>query len=75
MWSARTVSAAADGAICIGGKAVSKGVLLIENFTNVVPHIITLFVELEVPILVTESSRSWIIDQWSLLTSGLRSFQ
>jgi phage-related tail fiber protein len=33
----RTVSALANGAICIGGKAVSEGLLLIKNYTSTVP--------------------------------------
>jgi len=53
--------ALADGAVCIGGKTVSEGVLLIINYTSTVPHNITLFVEHEVTI-VLESNCSCLID-------------
>ena len=55
-----TVSAVADGAVCVGGIAVSEGVLLIKNCTSAVPHYIALFQEAFVA---------------GLLTDGLRSFQ
>jgi len=39
----RTVSAVADGTVCIGGKAVSEGMLLITSCISVAPRKITLF--------------------------------
>jgi len=38
----RTISAMADGAVCIGREAVPVGVFLIKNCTSAVPHNITL---------------------------------
>ena len=62
----RTVSAVADGVVCIGGKAVSEGLLLIKDCTKPVPHYITLFVELEANIVPEISVRiCWLIDQRS----------
>jgi hypothetical protein len=40
----RTISARADGAVCIGREAVLEGVFLIRNCTSAVPDKITLFV-------------------------------
>jgi hypothetical protein len=58
----RTISAKADGAVCIGREAVPKGVLLIKNCTSAVPHNITLFVEFDITI-VPESICGLFIDQ------------
>jgi glycine betaine/choline ABC-type transport system substrate-binding protein len=42
----RTVSVQASvGAVCIGGKAVSEGIILIEICASAVPHNITHFVQ------------------------------
>ena len=60
----RTISARADGAICIGREAVPVGVFLIKYRTSAIPHNITLFVELEITI-VPESIRGLFIDQRS----------
>ena len=50
----RTISARADGAVCIGREAVPVGVFLFKYCTSAVPHNITLFVEFEI-IIVPES--------------------
>ena len=60
----RTISARADGAVCIGREAVPVGVFLIQNGTSAVPHNITLFVEFEISI-VSESICGLFIDQRS----------
>jgi len=39
----RTISARADGTVCIGREAVPVDVLLTKNCTSAVPHNITLF--------------------------------
>jgi len=44
----RTISARADGAVCIGREAIPVGVFLIKSCTSAVPHNITLFVEFEI---------------------------
>ena len=54
----RTISARADGAVCIGREAVLVGMFLI------VPHNITLFVEIEITI-VPKSNCGFFIDQRS----------
>ena len=56
----RTISARADGAVCIGREAVQVGVFLI----SVVPHNITIFKEIEITI-VPESICGLFIDQRS----------
>jgi hypothetical protein len=48
----RTTDARADGAVCIGREAVPVGVLLIKICTSAVPHNITLFVEIEITIVL-----------------------
>ena len=58
----RTISARADGAVCIGREAVPVGVFLINNCTSAVPHNITLFVEFEIAI-VPKSICGLFIDQ------------
>jgi len=60
----RTVSARADGAVCIGREAVPVGLFLIKDCISAVPHNITLFVELEI-IIVLESICGLFIDQRS----------
>ena len=60
----RTVSAVADGAVCIGREAV----FLIKIRASAVPHNITLFVKFEI-IIVPESICI------CLLNKGPRSFQ
>ena len=55
-----TISARADGAVCIGREAVQVGVFLI----SVVPHNITIFKEIEITI-VPESICGLFIDQRS----------
>ena len=57
----RTISARADGAVCIGRVAVPVGVFLVTNFTSAVPHSVTLFVEFEIAI-VPESICGLFID-------------
>ena len=52
----------ANGAVCIGREAVPVGVLLIKICTSAVPHNITLFVEIEITI-VLESICGLYIDQ------------
>jgi hypothetical protein len=47
----RTISAKADGAVCIGREAVPLGVFLIENCTTAVPHNTPLFVVFEITIV------------------------
>jgi len=64
----RTISARADGAVCIGREAVPVGV--IKNCTSAVPHNITLFVESEITI-VPESICGLFIDQRSKVLSVL----
>ena len=56
----RTISAGADGAVCIGREAV----FLIKIRASAVPHNITLFVEFEIAI-VPESICGFFIDQRS----------
>ena len=58
----RTISARADGAVCIGREAVPVGVFLIKNCRSAVPHNITLFVEFDITI-VPESICGLFIDQ------------
>ena len=58
----RSISARADGAVCIGREAVPVGV--IKNCTSAVPHNITLFVKFEITI-VPESICGLLIDQRS----------
>ena len=58
----RTISARADGAVCIGREAVPVGVFLIKICTSVLPHNITLFVEFKITI-VPESICGLFIDQ------------
>jgi len=60
----RTISAGADGAVCIGREAV----FLIKIRASAVPHNITLFVKFEI-IIVPESICI------CLLNKGPRSFQ
>ena len=60
----RTISARADGAVCIGREATPVGVFLIKICTSAVPHNITLFVEFEIAI-VPESICGLFIDQRS----------
>ena len=60
----RTISAGADGAVCIGREAILVGMFLIKNCTSAVPHNITLFVEFEIAI-VPESICGFFIDQRS----------
>ena len=60
----RTISARADGAVCIWREAVPVGVLLIKICTSAVPHNITLFVESEIAIF-PESICGLFIDQRS----------
>jgi hypothetical protein len=57
-----TISARAEGAVCIGRKAVLVGMFLIKNCTSAVPHNIALFVEFEIAI-VPESICGLYIDQ------------
>ena len=61
----RTISAKADGAVCIGREAVPLGVFLIENCTSAVHHNITLFVEFEILAIVPKSICGLFIDQRS----------
>ena len=58
----RTISARADGAVCIGREAIPAGVFLIKNCISAVPHNITLFVEFE-RTFVPESMCDLFIDQ------------
>jgi len=60
----RTISARADGAVCVGREAVPVGVFFINNCTSAVPHNITPFVEFEMTI-VPESICGLFIDQRS----------
>ena len=60
----RTISARADGAVCIGREAIPVGVFLIKSCTSAVPHNITLFVEIEITI-VPKSNCGFFIDQRS----------
>ena len=64
----RTISARADGAVCIGREAVPVGVFLIKNCRSAVPHNITLFEEFDNTI-VPESICGLFIDQWSKVLS------
>jgi hypothetical protein len=64
----RTISARADGAVCIGREATPVGVFLIKICTSAVPHNITLFVEFNIAIV----QKAFVA---CLLTRGLRSFQ
>jgi len=64
----RTISARADGAVCIGREAVPVGVFLIKNCTSAVPHNITLFVEFEILLFHKAFVACFFI-------KGLRSFQ
>jgi len=50
----RTISARADGAVCIGREAVPVGMFLTKNCTSAVLHNITLFVEFDITV-VSES--------------------
>jgi len=59
-----TISARADGAVCIGREAVPVGVSLTKSCTSAVPHNITLFVEFEITI-VPENICGLFIDQRS----------
>jgi len=59
-----TISARADGAVCIGREAVPVGVFLIKYCTSAVPQNITPFVEFEITI-VPESICGLFIDQRS----------
>ena len=47
----RTISARADGAVCIGREAVPVGVFSIKHCTSAVPHNIKFFVEYEITIV------------------------
>ena len=58
----RTISARADGAVCIGKESIPVSVFSIKNCTSAVPHNITLFVEFEITI-VPESIFGLFIDQ------------
>ena len=60
----RTISARADGAVCIGKESIPVSVFSIKNCTSAVPHNITLFVEFEIAI-VPESICGLFIDQRS----------
>ena len=60
----RTISARADGAVCIGREAVPVGVFLIISCTSAVPHNITLCVKFEITI-VSESICGLFVDQRS----------
>ena len=61
----RTISARADGAVCIGREAVP---VVIKICTGAVPHNITLFMEFEITI-VPESICGLFIDQRSKVLS------
>ena len=60
----RTISARADGVVCIRREAVPLGVFFIENCTSAVPHNITLFVEFKI-IICSSSICGLFIDQRS----------
>jgi len=66
----RTISARADGAVCIGREAVPVGVFLIKNCTSAVPQNIMLFVEFKITI-VPETICGLFIDQRSKVLSAV----
>ena len=74
-----TISARADGAVCIGREAVPVGVFLITSCTSAVPHNITLFVKFEITfvpksicgLFIDQRSKSFPVASFSLVKFSL----